>query len=194
MLGFFLAGHETSSHTLAFTLLELAKNAEVQAKLYEEVKNVDLSTDSSVSMEQLAHLKYLENTVKESQRMHPVVNALIRETTVETEMLGYKIPANFKLLVNIMGIHNSPLYYEHPEQFNPSRWTRESLNPNAFLPFGMGSHQCIGMKLALIEIKILLIGLLQAFSVSLDPNHPPLHFSTMITHKPDNLRIRFHKR
>jgi cytochrome P450 family 4 len=193
MIGFFLAGHETSSHTLAFTLMELAKNPQVQSKLYEEIKNVDLSTEDSVGIDQLAHLKYLDSTVKESQRMHPVVNALLRETITETEMLGYQIPAKFKVLVNIMGIHNSPLYYVDPERFNPERWT-ETLNPNAFLPFGMGSHQCIGMKLALIEIKILLIGLLQNFAVSMNPNHEPLRILTKITHKPENLRLTFHKR
>ena len=68
MLGFFLAGHETSSHTLSFTLMELAQNQEIQSSLYEEIKNVDLHQDNL--NDALLPLKKLENCVKEAQRLH----------------------------------------------------------------------------------------------------------------------------
>jgi len=82
------------------------------------------------------------------------------------------------LTVNIKGIHEYPNYYENPTLFNPYRWNSPPKNVNAFLPFGLGIQACIGMKMAILEIKTIIIGLLQTFSFSMDEDHEPLKLSS----------------
>jgi cytochrome P450 len=74
---------------------------------------------------------------------------------------GYFIKKDAIVQVNLLGIHTNPEYYENPLKFDPDRWLNPDLNPLAFLPFGLGIHQCVGMKMSIIETKVVLISLLQ---------------------------------
>jgi len=193
MLGFFFAGHETSSHTLSFTLLELAKNPQIQARLYEEIKNVDLRHENL--NDQLIPLKLLDNCVKESQRLHTIIGGIPREVIATTDILGFRIPAGTKLTIATRAIHLNPDYYDDPTLFRPDRWDAPPKKANAFLPFGLGNHACIGMKMAIIEIKTVLVCLLQKYSISISPLIlDKLDFITRISFKPENLCLEFEKR
>jgi cytochrome P450 len=71
LLGFFLAGHETTSNTLTFALLELCWNPDIAEKIYEEIKEIDLSHVTS-PLETVMSIKYLDNIFKETQRRHSI--------------------------------------------------------------------------------------------------------------------------
>lgn len=78
----------------------------------------------------------------------------------------YKVPnSNIVLekgtsvVIPIYGIHWDPEIYPEPEKYDPDRFTSEEVakrHPFAFLSFGDGPRQCIGLKLALIEVKVAL--------------------------------------
>ncbi|KAJ3269973.1 hypothetical protein HDV01_000779 [Terramyces sp. JEL0728] len=113
--------------------------------------------------------EYLENTLKEAQRLHPVVSQVFRSPNQDTEILGYPIKKGTRCGVFIRGLHLDEKLYKNPLEFNPDRWN-EPIIPGSFMPFSDGPHNCIGQKMALIEAKIIMIGLIQKFEFSLDPN------------------------
>ncbi|XP_023214116.1 cytochrome P450 4C1-like [Centruroides sculpturatus] len=86
---------------------------------------------------------------------------------------NYVLPANSTLIVNICGIHHNPSVYENPEVFDPDRFLPENyknLHPYAFLAFSAGPRNCLGYKLAMINMKMVLANVLRNFKVySLDP-------------------------
>lgn len=166
--------------------MELAQNPLIQEALYKEVKDFSLEQDNV--MERLHNLTYLEHVLKESQRLHPVVGAVIRETVKDIEMLGYSIPKGTRVSANIRGIHQSARYYKDPTSFLPDRWNDEQINVNAYLPFGAGAHGCIGQKMAIIEIKVILISLLQKFKFDLRQGQT-FEFLNRITYSVRNLMI-----
>ena len=186
-LGFFLAGHETSAHTLTFSLMELAQNPEIQETLYQEICNVDI--ENPTFYETLPHFKYLDQVLKESQRLHPVLSSTLRVPKQDVDILGYKIPKGVPIAINVIGIHRSTVYYTNPDQFDPSRWDKPLSNPNAFLPFGSGPHMCIGSKMAVIEIKVALILLLQRFKFKEPPEGLCFELETHITHSVKGLDL-----
>jgi len=53
---------------------------------------------------------------------------------------------------------------EDPYVFFPERHETKR-HPMAYLPFGAGPRHCIGMRFALIEMKILLVRLLREYSI-----------------------------
>ncbi|CAF4192592.1 unnamed protein product, partial [Rotaria sp. Silwood2] len=75
------------------------------------------------------------------------------------------------VLVDVYSVH-----YDHelwgpddPYVFLPERHEKKR-HPMAYLPFGAGPRHCVGMRFALIEMKILLTRMLREYSV-LPGNH-----------------------
>ncbi|KAJ3302328.1 hypothetical protein HDV03_005161 [Kappamyces sp. JEL0829] len=186
MLGLFIAGHETSSHTITFTVFELAKNPIEQERLYQEIKDFDLS--GAGLEEKTLSIPFLDHVLKEAQRLHSIVGATIRETAEDMTLLGYFIPKGTRVVPAIRSIHRDPAYYPEPKRFNPDRW-KQPINPNAFMPFGAGPMMCIGMKMALIEIKIVLIALLQKYRFAVPDDLSKLQYTTRVTHSVEGLKI-----
>ena len=58
-----------------------------------------------------------------------------------------------------------------------------------FLPFGAGARTCIGQRLAVLEIVILLSGVVKAFRVRLPPGHSPIREHASVTLRPRGLRL-----
>ncbi|KAJ3308253.1 hypothetical protein HDV04_001510 [Boothiomyces sp. JEL0838] len=166
MVGFFFAGHETTAHTMTFMLLELCRNPQICQKLYDEVKSVDFENDNMIEV--INNLKYLDNTLKEAQRLHPVVSQVFRAAKEDTQVLGYNIKKGTRCGIFIRGLHLDGKLFKNPLEFNPDRWNGPIV-PGSFMPFSDGPHNCIGQKMAIIEAKIIMIGLIQKFEFLLDP-------------------------
>ena len=86
-----LAGHETTSVALAWTLYELAKNPLIQEKVRAEINTV-ISEGNELTWDTVEEFEYLENVVKESLRLHPPAY-LTSRTPISDEIIGgYLIP------------------------------------------------------------------------------------------------------
>lgn len=95
----------------------------------------------------------------------------------------YKIPGTNvcikkgdNIYINTLAIHKDPEYYSEPEVFNPDRFKPEEKakrHPYSFLPFGEGPRFCIGMRLALMELKIGLCMLLDKIRITPDERTKP---------------------
>ncbi|KAJ3123066.1 hypothetical protein HK098_002249 [Nowakowskiella sp. JEL0407] len=187
LLGFFFAGHESTSNTLTWAMYELVKNPGVYRNLQSEI-DTELNGSEPTS-EDLKKLKYLDAFVKETQRFHTVVTTLSRETYKETTLttqdgLTIVFPPKITFLINIPRIHTFERYWgEDAKRFNPSRWKEDFVPaPGTYLPFGDGPMNCIGQKMAMIEIKITLIKIIQRYEIKLAENQDKIEPVTTITH------------
>jgi cytochrome P450 len=77
---FFLAGHETTSNAIAWTLFALSQAPDVRKKLRQELQSFPTSHPT---MDQLNSLPYLENVVREVLRFHAPVAGTMRVATEE---------------------------------------------------------------------------------------------------------------
>ena len=82
--------------------MELSKNEEIQERLYQEVKNVSLEDKS---LDTINSLPYLDKCVKEAQRLHAIIPALNRTALVDTEIMGFAVPAGTQISASVRGIH-----------------------------------------------------------------------------------------
>jgi cytochrome P450 len=186
IIGFFLAGHETTSSTLTFALLELAQSKEIQDDLYAAIKHLNFEDSDSIFLE-VSKIDFLDYVFKETQRRHSIVGALQRNSTQVIQMMGYTFPKGSLFNVSIRGIHLNAKYYIDPRVFNPYRWSEPMVNAHAFLPFGDGNHQCIGKRMATAEFKVVLARLLKSYEFSVDPLRPDYILTTGITHRATNV-------
>ncbi|XP_055375911.1 probable cytochrome P450 6a21 [Condylostylus longicornis] len=168
---FFIAGFETSSTTMGFCLYELAKNQEVQNKLRNEIQEVLKRYNGKLTYESMNEMHYLEQVLSETLRKYPVVPILFRKPVIDYKMpdSDFVIPKKTLVFIPVRSIHYDEEIYEEPEKFDPDRFTPEAIetrHPQAWLPFGDGPRNCIGLRFGKMQAKIGLIFLLQNFKFS----------------------------
>lgn len=132
---FLIAGHETTSAMLTWTLMELGERPDLWLKLRAEVDRVcGVSAPSSprpspsprsssrIDASHVDRMPFLRCVLKESLRMHPPVTIISRRILKDLEVAGYLIPKGWHVGVSIYTLHRSPALWERPDEFWPERW------------------------------------------------------------------------
>ncbi|KAK3089105.1 hypothetical protein FSP39_000857, partial [Pinctada imbricata] len=161
---FFIAGYDTTANTLSFFAYNLAMNPECQDKCIEEVDRV-LGEDKP-NYDNVLKLQYLDNCLNETLRMYAPAAVTNRHVEEECNIGGYRVPKGAGINICIYAIHHDPEYWPEPYKFNPDRFSpgeKEKHHPYAFLPFGHGPRNCIGMRLAQLEAKAAMASVLQKY-------------------------------
>ncbi|XP_022058060.2 thromboxane-A synthase [Acanthochromis polyacanthus] len=186
---FLLAGYETSSNTLAFTCYLLALHPECQCKVQEEVDDFFTRYDSP-DYTNVQELKYLDMVISEALRLYPPGFRFGRDIDHDCVVNGQFLPKGATLEIPAGFLHYDPEYWPEPEKFIPERFTAEakaSRHPFVYLPFGAGPRNCVGMRLAQLEIKMALVRLFRRFSiVACSETKVPLELKSSTTLGPKN--------
>jgi len=195
---FLIAGHETTSGLLSFTIYELLRHPEVLARARAEVERI--LGNAMPRFEQLQQLTYIDQILKESLRLWPTAPAFAVYPYEEETVIGGKYPVRKEqtLLILTPMLHRDPkVWGADAEEFNPDHFAfenAEKLPPNAWKPFGNGQRSCIGRSFALQEATLFMAMLLQRFEISAaDPNYQ-LEIEETLTMKPTGLFIHAKRR
>lgn len=122
---FMIAGHETTSMTMTWTVLLLAKHQEYQERAREEIRRV-LGGKEEVTFQDVKEMSFLDNCIKESMRLHPAIITANRETNEDMKIGPYDIPKNTKVQLDIASIHRNEKYWKDPDRYNPDRFDDET--------------------------------------------------------------------
>lgn len=156
---FYIAGSETSSSTVAYTLYELARNEELMYRTQEDIKTTLEKHNGEISYEAIRDMKFIDLCVKETLRKYPFP-ILNRECTKDYPVPGTKftIQKGTSIVISLLGLHRDEKFFPNPEQYDPERFSdeRKDYNEDMYLPFGAGPRNCIG-KTLLRGIQTLLI-------------------------------------
>ncbi|RZC37404.1 p450 domain containing protein, partial [Asbolus verrucosus] len=165
---FFLAGFETSSTLMTFTLYELARNQDIQEKLRDEIKTVLAKHEGKITYDSIQELKYMNQVIDESLRKYPPAPLTNRKCVKDYKVPGEDliIEKGTTVIIPILAIHRDEEYYPDPEKFDPERFSEEnkkSRHHYAHIPFGEGPRICIGMRFGLMQAKVGLTSVLRNF-------------------------------
>jgi cytochrome P450 len=180
VVGFLLAGHETTAVALTYAWYALSRNPQVRERLHGEVDDLD----GPPSPREALDLSYTERVMRETLRLYPPTFGMVREPLRDVDVGGYRIAAGETLFLPQWAVHRDGRFYAHPHEFRPDRWTEDRNRPEyAYFPFGGGPHHCIGMRFARMEFRIVLATL--ARRIHLDVvDESPLEFSASLTLRP----------
>lgn len=191
----FLAGHETTALTLAWTWHLLAENARTEVLLHEELCRV--LGGRSPQMEDLERLPYLDGVISESLRLYPPAYALARTATEPFELAGYRFPAGTTVLMSQWVMHRDPRYFADPTVFRPERWLdglARRLPAFAYFPFGGGPRRCIGQGFAHMEAMLLVATIAQRYRLRTVPDHPVAPDPLVTLRARHGIRMTIHAR
>ncbi|EDW03066.1 probable cytochrome P450 6a14 [Drosophila grimshawi] len=199
---FFVAGFETSSSNMSWALFELTKNQSIQAKLRDEILSV-LQKHGKLTYEAMMEMTYLDQVVNETLRKYPALASLTRIPAED-----YKLPSDdesnsdghivlergIKVHIPVRAIHYDPEIYPEPHEFRPERFepaATQQRHPLAFLGFGDGPRNCIGLRFGRMQVKVGLITLLAAFQFSQKGSEIPIVTNSHFVLVPKNgVKIR----
>ena len=193
MLSLVLAGLDSTGSGLFFCLDLLARHAESQRLVRDEVHTV--FGDGEISPTDLPRqLPYTLAAVQEALRLYPPVWFLGREAVITTTVMGQPVAAGDIVLTSPYVIHRHPGHWNEPDQFRPERFLKQpSAGPGShlFMPFGLGPRTCVGRWLALYEMSLALAALVQHHQLFSDGDANPelSSYFTLRTLKPIKLRV-----
>jgi cytochrome P450 len=127
------------------------------------------------TIEDLHHLPYTLQVIKEVLRLYPPAPFYIRDAIAADKLGDFNTPA-LPVLLSPYYTHRHPDFWENPLEFNPDRWTPEleaKMHPYAYHPFAAGQRVCIGNNFSLLESHILLALLAREYAPRLAPGFTP---------------------
>ena len=129
------AGHDTTSASTAGAMLALARDPEQFARVK-------------------ADRNLVPGIVEEAIRWTTPVQHFMRTAAHDAVVDGVPVKAGDWLMINYVAANHDPAQFENPRKFDAARAN------NRHLAFGAGAHQCLGLHLARLEMRILFDALL----------------------------------
>ena len=170
MLTMLIAGHDTSTALLAWSLYLLGSHPAALAMAQTEVDNI--VGDKPLNDHNIGSLHYLDQVIKESLRLYPPIHVGNRKVDRPLNACGYAIPANTRVMYSIYLSHRDAALWPEANCFRPERFDRSqrpAQPPFTYVPFGGGPRNCIGAAFAQVEAKVILARILQSFDLTLVP-------------------------
>ncbi|KAJ3085248.1 hypothetical protein HK102_000174 [Quaeritorhiza haematococci] len=156
-------GVDTTHTGVTYLLHELGKNPDLQERLFAEVSGVFKASQKIGELEldtaAMEKLPLLNATVREAVRLHPSVPLNGRQASEDTVLDGVFVPKGTAVVLCTQACQRSTKYYKDPEHFNPDRFLSaegtkaHTHHPFSWVTFGAGARSCIGMRLAIAELK-----------------------------------------
>ncbi|XP_054928034.1 cytochrome P450 3A4-like [Dermacentor andersoni] len=164
------------------------------ANIEETLQECTLEADDILTLERL------DMVVREGLRLYPALPVMIlRECSQDTTVLGQYIPRGTTLVAPPWHIHRDPKIWSDPDEFIPDRFAKreQSTLSSTYFPFGLGSHICLGQRLALLMMKTVLYKTIYAFELSLSAEESgPMKVKVpgLLLNPVDPLRLQFKRR
>ncbi|KAJ0005977.1 hypothetical protein NQD34_015871 [Periophthalmus magnuspinnatus] len=169
-----LAGVDTTSNTMCWTLYHLAREPEIQKQLYQEVSHI-CPGGRTPTIDDTAQMPFMKAVVKETLRMYPSIPSNARISMDKEIIVGdYLFPKNTLFHLCHFAASHDERVFPSPRSFQPQRWLRGSeqksqMHPFGSIPFGFGTRGCLGRRVAELEMHLLLTRLIQRFELRPDP-------------------------
>ena len=180
----YLVGIETVANTCALTLYAILKHPDLKARI---VAEADRFFAEPLSAESLRRLDVTHRAVLEAMRMYPAAPVIFRKVANSFDFAGYRIPAGKSLFVATSVTHRLPEFFPDPDRFDIDRHLPECAEhrqPNVFVPFGVGTHHCLGGNFAETQTLLAIATIFHVAELELDPPGYELKMTNVPTPRP----------
>jgi len=185
LIGFFIAGHETTALTLTWALYLVGMHAPTAKRIRAEV--LDICGQGDIAYEDIDKLTFTRAVLDETMRLFPPAPMLNRECHEETEVHGRKIAVGDTFLLCNYVMHRTERLWDNPNAFDPDRFIRQpelKAKGAPYMPFGAGPRICVGMAFAIMEAVMALGTLVRDYDIDIPEDCYPRPLMT-VTLRPE---------
>ena len=187
-----VAGHETTATGTGWMAYAVAREPEVQERLYDEVRDLALT---DIDADRLwEKLEYHKLVVKECLRLYPPLPIYARSLDQDVVINNVRVPKGVQVNVINFVIHRHPDYWDNPDEFDPERFTdsrSKGRERGTYLPFSMGPRSCTGENMGFAQMVLILAHLVKNFRFSIANKNPiiPRPSVSLRSSEPISLRL-----
>ncbi len=187
---FILAGHDTTSTTLTYSLWALGHHPTIQDRVFDEVSALG---DRPLTPDDVPRLGHTVRVLHEALRLCPPGAGTPRLLKKDLAVDGYRVEAGTVAVVSFYALHRNPELWDDPLTFDPDRFLPERSQGRSrwqYLPFGGGPRSCIGDHFAMLEATLALATIIRAARIeSLNDDFPLATPFTVVAAEPISARV-----
>ena len=162
---------DTLAHAIAFMLYELLARPDLLERARAEADA--LFAQGTPTAQDVQGLDVIRRAYMETLRLHPPVPRTVRTVSNAFKFDGCTVPAGRQVILEFTLAHHMEAYFPDPERFDIDRFAaprNEYQQPGAYMPYGVGTHRCIGSHLAEFLAVTAMATILHDVELAL---HPP---------------------
>jgi cytochrome P450 len=187
---FILAGHDTTSTTLTYSLWALGRHPAIQDQVFNEVSALG---HRPLTPDDVPRLGHTVRVLHEALRLCPPGAGTPRLLNKDLNVDGYRLEAGTVAIVNFYAMHRDPALWSAPLTFWPDRFLPERSQGRSrwqYLPFGGGPRSCIGDHFAMLEATLALATIIRAARIeSLKDDFPLATPFTVVAAEPVDAQV-----
>jgi cytochrome P450 len=167
----FMAGHETTANSLAWTWYLLSQSPEAEKRLHAELARV--LGGRLPTLADVPELIFTRALFEETVRLYPPVPLLARQALHGETIRGRSVPVNSLVMVVPWLLHRHRKFWGKPDHFIPERFLPENAQfrvRHAYIPFSLGPRICAGAAFGLTEAILCIATLAQRTRLRLAPD------------------------
>lgn len=183
VLNFLIAGRDTTAQCISWTLFELTQHPRVVEKARKEIAQV--CGEGRVTFEHIKSLHYIKAILDEGLRLHPSVpfdgKLCVAKDTLPD---GTVVPAGCIVQYTPYAQGRcQEIWGKDACDFRPERWSEMEKRPSsfAFSAFNAGPRECLGRRLAELEMAALLATILRDFDFRLEVDPTSIRYDVQLT-------------
>uniref|UniRef100_UPI000B04542C cytochrome P450 n=1 Tax=Tenacibaculum ovolyticum TaxID=104270 RepID=UPI000B04542C len=197
VIAMLLAGEDTTSNTLSWTLYYLAQNPKIVQEIRNE-SNLTFKGSIPENYEQLNYLKYTNAAIQEAIRLKPTTPILFFQANEDVVLNNLSIPKNTSIILQNSFASMQEDNFSDPTEFAPKRWIKsecpyQNHKPKTIKAFGGGARLCPGMHLSMIEMTTVISSICKQFDINLAVSPSEVKENFAFTVQPENLKVQFKK-
>lgn len=196
VIAMLIAGEDTTSNTLAWTLFYLAQHPEIVQKIRQEASTAYPNNNTPENYDQLADLKYTNAAIQEAIRLKPTTPMLFFQPNEDVVLKNVFVPKDTMIITQNSYAAMDNTNFSNANKFDPNRWIKsvcpyKNHAPKTSRAFGGGARLCPGMHLSIIEMTAAISSICKQFDISLAVKPSEVEENFAFTMAPENLKVIF---
>lgn len=183
-------------NALAFSFYNLIKHPEIYAKVAEEGEVIfGNGRDPAAEDFDGDKVDVTRRVFLESERLYPVIPVQLRTVMNRCVVSGFELEPKTLVMIGHTGTHYMEEFFENPLEFDIDRFLpgrEEHLQPSVYVPYGLGTHHCLGHRYLELQAIVNLLFFAYHFELELVPSNYKMRinpFSNLSPSKKMKIRV-----